>query len=289
MSTDQDTVRSTCIGALAVLFWGFTIPLSKYLGGFIGQFTIGGIVFICAGVFGFATFGKPVRIEGGYRFLYLRFLLYVSYLVLLYTALDNTQPEALTLIILSNYIWPLATVLFSLLLQKMKPNFLKLSFGILLAGIGIIIEFGGSNLLHLPHPPLYCSIFAIVGALCWGYYSALNKVRGAEWGGPTWLPVICFGCGICMLSLGFLRGEVHHFENASKVGLILYTFLPFLGGICWDHGTRHGNIVLLGFVADLTPWVSLCASYLLFGTAIHPHIMLAALCILSGAWVCRKL
>lgn len=279
--------KATFIGCFAVLFWGMTLPLTKFLGGYLGQFTSGSVAFLVGGVLAVITLGLPVQIEN-WRLFSLRLVLYVGYMVLLYIALTGTSPEALPYIILTNYLWPLATVLFSLWLLKIRPDKKRLFTGMALAVTGVFIELGGTHLLSLPTPPWWCTLLTMIGAIGWGFHSALNRVVGDQWGGVKAISILMIVTGIISLIIALLRGEPMNFVEVPKAPLFIYALLPFLGNICWDLGTRKGNIVILGFVADLTPWFSLLGAALLLQSPLHPSIIIAACFILLGAWICRS-
>jgi len=223
------------------------------------------------------------------KFLSVRLGLYVGYLLLLYGAIVGTEPQAFPLIILSNYLWPFATIVFSVIIFKLPVDVKKLSIGLTLAFLGVFLELGGSHLLEIPTPPLYCTILAIVAALVWGLYSSVNRAIGERSGGVQSLAILMGIAAVIMLLIGRLRAEPMNIALVPKPIFILYCIMPFLGNLCWDIGTRKGNLVILGFVADLTPWISLVTAAVFLGSPLHPSLFIAAFCILLGAWICRTM
>jgi drug/metabolite transporter (DMT)-like permease len=277
---------ATIVGSFAILFWGITIPLSKFVSSSLGQFTTVGICLLFGGVLFRLIFGAPKPIPST-KLLLLRFALYSLYFISLHAAVAATSKEALPVILLANYLWPIATVIWSKIFKRLAIS-RRLLFSIFMVVVALVLEKGGASFLDTPKPDLIWFLVAIFAALLWGAYSALNQFLATQWGDVSHLCLLAFPTGVILLFIGCLRGEPQNFELAPIAPYATYIICTILGQYLWDYGTRNGKIIVLGFIADLTPWISLFTAGILFHTPIPLTVYLAAALVLSAAWIARR-
>lgn len=155
---------------------------------------------------------------------------------------------------LLNYLWPLLIVLFAALL----PGGRLRAGSVAGAGLGfaaaiVLLGGGGASDSAWQHAPGYLA--ALGAAVLWAGYSVLNR-RLAGHAGSAVLPA----CGLVAL-LG--AGAHLAFEDSVMPSPLQWWLLLLLGlgpvGVAfrfWDHGTRHGNLALLGGLSYLAPLLS---------------------------------
>jgi hypothetical protein len=63
--------------------------------------------------------------------------------------------------------------------------------------------------------------------------------------------------------------------------------VPFVSNVCWDIGTRKGNLNSLSLLADFIPWLSLTITAVYLKIPIGYATWAAAVLIVIGALVSR--
>ncbi|PJK29487.1 DMT family transporter [Minwuia thermotolerans] len=178
------------------------------------------------------------------------------------------------------YLWPLLIVLFSALLPGERLRWFHLAGAVLgFAGAILIISRGG-----LAFAGLSGGYFAAMAcALIWSGYSVLNR-RFPD------VPTDAVGgfCGVtAILAFGLHLGlEQTVWPGTAWQWLaVLGLGLGPVGGafFLWDHGTKHGDIRVLGASAYLAPLIS--TVILIAAREAEPtwRIGLACLLITGGA------
>jgi len=184
---------------------------------------------------------------------------------------------------LINYLWPFLMVIFAAWLTKIPIRFNHFFGAVLgLAGTCLVMTQGQSLELLGQDLPGYCA--ALGAAVIWALYSVLNR-RFAE--------VSSAGIsGVCLI-VGLLGAMLH--------GLFEVTVAPTGGqwlaiaGLgagpmgaafwLWDHGTKRGNLALLGTLSYATPLLS-TGLLIIFGR-VPPHWSQWVACslLMMGAWL----
>lgn len=197
-----------------------------------------------------------------------------------YVALDQAPPVDASLIA---FLWPLLIVLFAGLLpgERLLPRHL---IGALLGliGAGVLVTRGGTLQLDAAYLGGYLAAGAC--ALTWSSYSVLNRRFGSV---PTEAVA-----GFC--AVGALMALACHllFETwAAPAGMQWLAILGLGAGpvgaafFFWDHGTKHGNISLLGVLAYFAPLISTLL-LIAFGLApLTPAVAIACSLIVGGGLI----
>ncbi|MDD9878061.1 MAG: DMT family transporter [Magnetovibrio sp.] len=170
-----------------------------------------------------------------------------------FMALRNAPPVEAGLIA---YMWPLLIVLFSALLPGERLRWFHLAGAVAgLAGAVLLIT-GGKGLAGFRAEFTLGYVMAVCCALTWSSYSVINR-RFA--GVPTdtvggFCAATAVLAAICHLAFETTVWPAGLSEWLAVAGLGL---LPVgLAFFAWDHGTKHGDIKILGAFAYAAPLIS---------------------------------
>ena len=247
-----------------------------------------GIVFQCfrsSSRLNVAHFCNPV--------LYVRWISFVLYIGMLNGAIAIVSQKNMPFVILANYFWPTAVILWSFILTDLRITrrvFFFLGSLIILLSLSIELLNGtqsASGLFNNPSDLLACGM-SFLGAISWGFYSALSRRSGNASGGIATIPL--FELTIALVFPLSISNGFGHWENLTPYLLLflcLYGCSLFIAMLCWQHGIQHGSIVALSFAADFIPWVSLLSYGFLYHTTVDAYTVIAALLLVVGAIIAR--
>jgi drug/metabolite transporter (DMT)-like permease len=277
---------ATLAGLGAIVLWSFTIAVARSLAEQLGSIGSAAAVFGVSGLFSLVPLFTSSALRRNLQRLPVRVLfgcgaLFLAYMAFLFLAVGGARDrtEALNVGLL-NYLWPVLTLLFSVLfLGKRAGGMLVPGTALALAGLvlvlthdteltpGALFESLGSN------PRAYA--FALAAAVAWALYSNLT----ARWdAGREGSAVLLFlpATGLALGVAAFLVDEERHWSGtvlAEAAFLGVATFLAYLG---WDKAMRKGNVVLVAAASYLTPFLSAIVVCLYLGVA--PDLQLWAGC-----------
>ena len=279
--------RATLIGGIAVLLWALLALFTTGAAGippfqllamtFAVAFAVSLAVLATRGGRAFAAWRQAPAVWAlgvgglfGYHFFY-------------FVALGNAPAVEAGLIA---YLWPLLIVVFSALLPGERLRWFHLAGAVMgLAGAALLVTKGRG----FDFDPRYSLgyLAACACALTWSSYSVANRRFGAV---PT--EVVGGFCGAVAL-LGLLC----HLALEATVTPQGLQWLAILGlGLgpvgaaffVWDHGTKHGNIQVLGALSYAAPLLSTLI-LIAFGQGEATwQVGLACLLIVAGALLASK-
>ncbi|TCO81475.1 EamA domain-containing membrane protein RarD [Plasticicumulans lactativorans] len=272
-------LRATLIGATAILLWALLALLTTLAGG-LPPFQLLAITFAIGGGLGLAVLARREGL-GALRQPWPVWALGVGglfgYHALYFIALAKAPPVDANLI---NYLWPTLIVLFSALLPGERLRARHVAGSLCgLAGAWLIVA-GGDTRLRLEYLPGYLA--ALGCALTWAAYSVANR-RYAHT--PTGVVA-----GICLAValLGLLSHLAFERTVVPSAGQWLAALVMGLGPLgaaffVWDHGTKHGDIQLLGVFSYAAPLLS--TLLLILAGHAEPRWQVGAACalIVGGA------
>jgi len=219
--------------------------------------------------------------------------LFVSYMLMLFTAigLANSEQQVLEVGLL-NYLWPVLTLLLSIVLLNKKPMAIQLIIGTTLTFFGIFLIFSqGKQELYLLENFLknlnqnqVVYLLAFLAAFSWALYSTLTRrwIGGKSTGGV--LLFLPFTAVIFLVINAFVVEHgvwnIRSCIEAVALGLTIY-----LGYSFWDIAMRGGNVVVVTSVAYLTPFISTIISSLYLSINPHPLVWLGCAVLISGSWL----
>lgn len=178
------------------------------------------------------------------------------------------------------YLWPLLIVVFAGLAHG-GIRFTHVAGAVLgLAGAWLLLSSRGNVQLESTHAIGYGAAAAC--ALIWSGYSVANR-RFAD--APV--EVVTVACAATSL-LGFSFHAALESWYGPSLREWLFVVLLGLGPVgaaffLWDHGTKHGNLALLGVVSYAAPVLSTLFLVLAGAAAPTWQLALAALLVAGGA------
>jgi drug/metabolite transporter (DMT)-like permease len=275
---------ATLSGLLAIVLWSSLALLTTATDG-LPPFEVLAVGFGFAAVFGLIR--TALRGRGGWRQLRqpwpalgLTTAALFGYHALYFIALKRAPAVEANLL---NYLWPLLIVLFAALLPGVRIRGLQVVGTLLGLLAAIVLVTRGSGIGMQPrYLPGY---FAALGAaVIWAAYSVLNR-RHAQV--PS--EAIIVACAMVALF-----GALAHlgFEQTVRPSFTQWLVLALMGigpvgaaFLLWDHGTKHGDIAVLGSLSYLAPLLS--TLLLVLAGRAEPHWSQAAAIglLMLGAWL----
>jgi drug/metabolite transporter (DMT)-like permease len=266
MRSDDKASLNTAGGVAAIVLWSLTVAVARRLSEQLGPLTAGACVYLIGGVF---CLGPLVRrrtelrglLVNSPRYVFGCGALFVLYTAVLFLAVGSAADRRQALEIgLVNYLWPTATILFSLLLLNQRANLLLLPGTILaLAGEFLVITHGdsmswGSFGGHLRADPGPYSL-AFVGAVSWGLYSTLAR-RWSRPGAGGAVALFIPMTGLTLLVLSLFSRETRVWSARVGGEAVVLAGATVLAYSLWDGAMRRGNLPLVAACSYFTPLLS---------------------------------
>lgn len=275
---------ATLSGLLAIVLWSSLALLTTATEG-LPSFQVLALGFGFAAVFGFMR--TALRGRDGWRelrqpwsALALATAALFGYHALYFIALKRAPAVEANLL---NYMWPLLIVLFAGLSPGVRVRGVQL-VGTLLGLIGAIVLVTRGSGIEIRPQYLPGYLAALSAAVIWAAYSVLNR-RHAQV--PS--EAIIVACAmVAVLGLLAHLGYEQTVQPSAKQWLVLVAMgIGPVGAafLLWDHGTKHGDIAILGSLSYLAPLLS--TLLLVVAGRAQPHWSQAVAIglLMAGAWL----
>ncbi|WP_312766574.1 aromatic amino acid exporter YddG [Pseudoxanthomonas mexicana] len=275
---------ATLTGLVAILLWASLAVLTTATGN-LPPFQVLAVSFGIAALLGLAR--AALRGAEGWRelrqpgaALALSTLALFGYHALYFIALKRAPAVEANLL---NYLWPLLIVVFAGLVGGVTVRAGQWAGTLLgLVAAALLVTRGHGLQVDRAHVPGYLA--ALGAAVIWAAYSVLNR-RFAEV--PTAaITVACAGVAVLGAAVHLL------FERTVAPDATQWLVLAVMGAgpvgaafWLWDHGTKRGDIALLGSLSYLAPLLSTLL-LVISGRAEPRGIQAVAIAmLLAGAWL----
>lgn len=275
---------ATLIGLAAILLWASLAVLTTATAG-LPPFQVLAASFGVAALLGLlraALRGRP-----GWRelrqppaALALSTLALFGYHALYFIALKRAPAVEANLL---NYLWPLLIVVFAGLLGgvSVRPGQWAGTVLGLVAAV-LLVTHGRGLHVEPAHVPGYLA--ALGAAVIWAAYSVLNR-RFAEVP-STAITVACAGVAVLGAGMHLLTERTVAPDAAQWAVLALMGAGPVGAAFwLWDHGTKRGDIALLGSLSYLAPLLSTLLLVASGRAQAHWMQAVAIVLLLAGAWL----
>ncbi len=277
--TGEHQANLTGIGAMSI--WAF-IPLMLAVIGPMPPFLIGA----CANLSAFAAIAlwwlyKGESLSGKFHMMPKAYLAgifgFTLYNVLFIYAMKTGPLFEISLL---NYTWPAFLIVFSMLVQKTKPEGMAL--------LGIAACFAGAGFVFASRGPLSFSgvhvtmLLGLTAGFLWGAYSSVLKHVPIK---SDQVAVFFLMTGLVTLGLHLWLEPTEWPATALRWGALVVFASGRIAYLFWNYAMKHGSPRLLGSLSYFIPLVSalLLAT---FGFARHsPYLMLGATLVVSGCIV----
>ena len=278
-----DRRRATLVGLGAVLLWSLLAPLAVGAGA-VPPFLLTGLAFLVGGSTGLAVQLALGRSLGAaFRIPLLAWVIgvggFFGYHLAYFTAMRLLPPIEALLIINT---WPLLIILLTALIpgERLLPR--HLTGGAMgLAGAALIVL--GRESEAVGERSLLGYLLAVAAALIWSGYSVLNRRLVPDT--PTdAVTGFCLTTG-CLALLAHLLLEPRHWPAGPEWLVVLALGLGPVGAAfyLWDHGTKRGDLRVLGASAYTAPLIGTLYLLALGHGRASLGLLLAALLIIGGA------
>lgn len=275
---------ATLTGLAAILLWASLAVLTTATGN-LPPFQVLAVSFGIAALLGLAR--AALRGAAGWRelrqpgaALALSTLALFGYHALYFIALKRAPAVEANLL---NYLWPLLIVVFAGLVGGVTVRAGQWAGTLLgLVAAALLVTRGHGLQVDRAHVPGYLA--ALGAAVIWAAYSVLNR-RFADV--PTAaITVACAGVSVLGAAVHLL------FERTVAPDATQWLVLAVMGAgpvgaafWLWDHGTKRGDIALLGSLSYLAPLLSTLL-LVISGRAEPRGIQAVAIAmLLAGAWL----
>jgi len=297
-TSSKQSVTSTILGMIAILFWSTTIAFIRKLAEQIGPLTSSGYAMLIGGVIGLLfiavvqrKFRELLSLPRAYLFGGL--ILVVVYLVCISLAIGRPMDNQVVLEAgLVNYLWPGLSLVFAVPLLKKRatawlaPGIIIAFTGVALASLqGTTYSWHGLGGKLQANWPFY--LLAFIAAVSWALYSDLSRVWAAH-AEVSAMPFFLFVSGIVLLGLSRIFPEPAHWTAGTGVLLVITAVGPLLlAYIFWDYGMQKGHLVLLASLSFLIPLTSSITTSLVLRVKVEPILWLACGLVIAGAAICN--
>lgn len=261
---------ATTGGLVALLLWSTTVALMRSTTEAFGQLGAAAATYAVAGGMGLVRLALSGERRRRVRRMPAKYLLgcgalFAVYVFVVFMALGRAHNRQQALEVgLVNYLWPALTILFSVLLLRVRASAWLIPATLLCLWaiyLGIRPEHGSSASFWRNvslNPSAYG--LALVAATTWALYSTLaRRWAHAEDGGA--MDFFLAGTGILLAGTLFLSGGTsgtgggRGFVEAAFLGAATYVSYGL-----WDKAMRKGNVLLVAIASYFTPLLSLVVS-----------------------------
>ncbi|MFJ6834102.1 DMT family transporter [Streptomyces sp. NPDC091209] len=245
-------LRATGIGAVAVLLWA-SLALFTTLTGRIPPFQLTAMAFTVGGIVGLPRAvrggGLARGLPGGAWALGIGGLF--GYHFFYFLALRNAPAVDAGLIA---YLWPLLIVVCSALLPGERLRWWHTAGAVLGLGGTFLLVTGGQG-VHLRSEYLLGYAAAAVCALVWSAYSVAN--RRYPHVSTDMVAFFCLATAALAAACHLLFETTVRPDGRQWLAVLALGLGPVGGAFyVWDHGTKHGDLRLLGTFSYFAPLLS---------------------------------
>jgi drug/metabolite transporter (DMT)-like permease len=274
--------RATATGAVAVALWS-SLALLTVLAGAIPPFQLVAMTFavgglVCLAVLWLRGRAWPAVPAASWA---LSVAGLFGYHALYFAAFSLAPAVEVNLV---NYLWPLLIVLLAGLIggQRLAARHLV---GAALGLAGCVLAIGtGAGFASANLPGYLC---ALAAAATWAVYSVLNRRFGAVPSDAV--------AGFCLATAALALAAHLVFERSVVPDLRVIALVLAMGlgpvGLAfyaWDHGTKHGDLRLLGVLSYLTPVLSTLWLVLAGRAEFGMALVLACALVAGGALLAAR-
>ncbi len=286
---------STAGGLAAIVLWSTTIAVARRLSEQAGPLTAGACVYLLGGVLYWLWLARSAAPLRRLRMLSRRYVcgcgfLFVLYTVLVYLAIGSAADHQQVLEIgLINYLWPVATILLSLVLLNERASALLVPGTILaLAGEFLVITQGApvswrSFAGHLQANPAPYAL-ALVAAVSWALYSTLTR-RWSQPGADGAVALFIPAAGLVLLLMRFAGRESSTWTLRAGGEAVVLATLTVLAYAFWDAAMRKGNLLLVTACSYFTPLLSTLVSCAYLRVVPQWRLWVGCLVLVTGSFL----
>ena len=282
---------ATMIGLTAVLFWSSNVGLIRTVTADFGAIGGSALIYTVATIILFFTIGLPKLSLIPKSYLVWGSVLFVGCEVCFSLSIGFAQNSRQAIeVAMVNYLWPTFTLIFAIIFNKMKSNFLIVP-GFILALVGIVWVLsggqGGVNAAQMSQNiysnPLSYGL-ALTAALSWAAYCSytVKKANGAN------LVTFFFALSALVLWLKFMwmDSQALEFNLQNVMTLAASAAALGLGYGVWNIGIVYGHMNILAGASYFTPVLSAFFAAMILNTSLSMAFWQGVVMVTVGAILC---
>jgi drug/metabolite transporter (DMT)-like permease len=293
--TEHSYLSATLGGFVAILLWSMTVAIARSLSEQIGPVTAAAAVYSVSGAAALFPLLRSNRKRRQILKLPLKYLigcgvLFVTYMLLLFLTVGLAENHKQVLEVgLLNYLWPVLTLLLSLILLGKKASWILFPASLLaVTGIFMVVTQGAPVSVHsffrnlAGNPAAYTLAFS--AAVLWALYSNLtHKWAGGQKEGAVsiFLPVTAI---ILLLICCFLN-EARQWNIRSVAETFFLGTATYFAYVLWDNAMRKGSIVTVTAASYLTPLLSTIVSCLYLSVIPESRLWWGCVILILGSFL----
>lgn len=298
---NQHSLSATAGGLIACLIWGSSIAIMGMLAKPLGPLSACGYECLIAGVILLAFSAWRGRLRNLFMHSPAYYLFcggfWMANFSLAWIAVSMvTDSEQLVVVGMFNYLWPILTLLGSVVILGKRAGLLIVP-GVLITAAGLVLSKAVQldlplvdalmRLLRLfdDNPAAY--LVATLDALAWALYSNLGR-KLAHPQGASAVPIFMLVTAVVLIIAGKMQGEIPLWTVQTFSLLSIWAIASAFAYLAWDIGMREGDIVLISSASMLIPLLSTVITCLMNGIPLTIGLISASLCIVLGAAVCKR-
>ena len=296
-STDAARRINTGLGLAAIALWGTTVAFGRSLTEQVGLLTAAFFIYAIGGGLGSVYLAASGRLRPVFRldrrYLVGCGLLFIVYTVAFYAAVGGASGRSQVIEVgLINYLWPTLTVVFTVVLLRLRASVLLVP-GVIVATLGVFLALTqdealtfGSFVENLS-ADAFPYAMALVAAVSWGLYSALSRKWG-EGGESEAVPVFMLATAL-VLGIGMLVFPEESTWSARALGELAFLAIgPNLAYVFWEMATRRGDIAIVASASYFTPLLSTFVSVLYLDVPAGARLWIGCALVIAGAVACQR-
>jgi drug/metabolite transporter (DMT)-like permease len=297
---------ATLAGIFAVIIWSTTIAFSKSVMETEGNYSAMFMIYFFSGIVMFGIllawlkkefFSKWKKLSYKYYTRIGIFLLLNNTLLFIAIGFTSNENELLIVTII-NYLWPIITYIIKVPMFHIKPKPVLFILSILLAFCGIVMAIFQAYSINefiqtvkAANYNIIAYLLTFLTAVSWGLYSNLTKKYHTD-DDVAALPIIFVVSGLLFLFVQIYNGRflfsslTSLYRNYELIYMIL--FPTTLAYILWYIAMKKGNKNLVVSISFLIPLLSILVLGLKFSKDIGILFWVAALFLITGAFLSYK-
>ncbi len=281
---------ATLVGLTAILFWSTNVGLIRSFSESFGAVGGAALIYSVASVILWITVGLPKLTTVPKPYLWWGSLLFVSYELCFALSIGYAQNNRQAIEVgMVNYLWPTFTLIFAIIFNNVKSNFLIFP-GCILALLGICWVLGGAagfDLMQMYQNVVLNPIsygLAFLAAIIWAAYCSITVKMSQGKNVVT----LFFALAALVLWIKYLfMGEATlHFTYQSSMTLFMAAGALGLGYAAWNIGIISGNMTLLAGASYFTPVLSAVIAAILLNTSLSFAFWQGVFMVTAGAILC---
>ncbi|EGT3571430.1 drug/metabolite DMT transporter permease [Citrobacter amalonaticus] len=282
--------KATLTGLIAIVLWSTMVGLIRGVSEGLGPVGGAAAIYSLSGLLLIFTVGFPDIRRFPLKYLIAGSVLFVSYEICLALSLGYaaTRHQAIE-VGMVNYLWPSLTILFAILFNGQKTNWIIVP-GLLLALTGVCWVLGGENGLNpgeiinnITTSPL-SYFLAFLGAFIWATYCTVTNKYARGFNGITIFVLLT----ALSLWLYYFLSPQPEMQFSTPVVIKLFSAALTLGFAyaAWNVGILHGNVTVMAVGSYFTPVLSSALAAVLLSAPLSFSFWQGAIMVCIGSLLC---